>query len=201
MIYNNEEWKNIPKEFIDNIEGYKISNMGRIKSDKGRIMEGSKTLAGYLRVTVKNKRYSLHRLVAQVFIPNPENKPFVNHKDGNKENSKLENLEWMTGSENTKHAHDSGFFLNTKPIVQYDKNMNKINIFKSMNEAGHTLNICASSISMCCNNKGTLSCGGFIFKYLDDKTIYKPYTYIKNSDKLKQVIQYDLQMNKINSFN
>lgn len=177
--YNNEEWKNIPKEIIDNNEGYKISNMGRLKSDKGRITEGSKNLAGYLRVTVKNKRYSLHRLVAQVFITNPENKPFVNHKDGNKENSKLENLEWMTGVENTKHAHDSGFFPNTKPIVQYDKNMNKINIFKSMNEAENILNIKASSISMCCNNiKGKLSCGGFIFKYQDDKTVYKPYTYI-----------------------
>jgi hypothetical protein len=55
---------------------------------------------------ISQNAYSLHRLVAKIFIPNPD-KETVNHKDGNKLNSKASNLEWMTNSENIKHAHDT----------------------------------------------------------------------------------------------
>lgn len=198
IIYPREEWKQIPNEYIDGNKNYYISNMRRLKSDKGRITTGKLNSSGYLRVTVKNKEYLLHRLMAQVFISNPENKPMVNHKDGIKTNANLENLEWVTGSENIKHAHDNGLFPKTVPIVQYDKNMNKIKGFKSMAEAALVLNISASNIGACCNNKPSArSCGGFIFKYLDDTTKYNPYIHDKRR---KTVIQYDLQMNKIAQF-
>ena len=80
-------------------------------------------------------------LVSKVFIPNPENKKQVNHIDGNKLNSKLKNLEWCTASENSQHAHDTGLNPKQKPIIQYDKKMNKIKEFKSQTEASKELKI------------------------------------------------------------
>lgn len=67
---------------------------------------------GYVCVTLyikkKARRFSVHRLVAESFIPNPDNKPFVNHKDGNKKNNNAENLEWVTAKENNIHARNMG---------------------------------------------------------------------------------------------
>ncbi len=67
---------------------------------------------GYLRVTLykdgSRKNFLIHRLIATHFIPNPENKPQVNHIDGNKINNNIDNLEWVTPSENTQHAYDTG---------------------------------------------------------------------------------------------
>lgn len=63
---------------------------------------------GYHSVSITKKTFMVHRLIAQAFIPNTENKPQVNHKDGNKLNNKLENLEWVTPKENSKHAADMG---------------------------------------------------------------------------------------------
>ena len=95
---------------------------------------------GYLCVSILSKTYQLHILVAKVFIPNPENKKNqVNHIDGNKLNAKLTNLEWCTASENVQHAHDTGLNPIQKPIIQYDKKMNKIKEFKSITEASTEL--------------------------------------------------------------
>jgi len=161
--YENEEWKDIPSEIINGVIGYKISNYGRVKNHKGRITEGSNHASGYLWVSIHPKQYLLHRLVAKVFIPNLENKKEVNHIDGNKSNACLSNLEWVNATENVQHAHDYGLNSNTKYIIQYDINMNKINEFKSQKEASNKLNISYSSINNCCRNKQE-STGGFIFK-------------------------------------
>jgi hypothetical protein len=164
--YENEEWKDIPCEIVEGIKGYKISNCGRVKNHKGKISEGSNHESGYLWVSISPKQYLLHRLVAKVFIPNPENKEQVNHKDGNKLNSKVDNLEWMTNSENSQHAHDNKLHPNTKSIIQYDLNMNKINEFKSQLDASRQLNISDSSIRKCCYYKQKMA-GGFIFRFVN----------------------------------
>ena len=98
---------------------YHISNHGRVKSykcGKERILKpyllggGLPYYAYSLHIKNKRKICKVHRLVALAFIPNPDNKPQVNHKDGNKLNNHIDNLEWMTSKENHQHAWDTGLF-------------------------------------------------------------------------------------------
>jgi len=162
--YDNEEWRDIPCDIINGIKGYKISNYGRVKNHKGRITEGHNHESGYLWVSIAPKQYVLHRLVAKVFIPNPESKEQVNHIDGNKKNACVNNLEWCSNVENQIHKINSGLSNVTKRIIQYDSQMNKIKVFESQIKASKELNICYASISKCCLNKQKTA-GGFIFKF------------------------------------
>jgi hypothetical protein len=99
----NEEWK--PIENYEDL--YWVSNFGNVKS-KRKDKKLSINLDGYYVVNLckngKIKTFTVHRLVAQAFVPNPKNKPFVNHIDGDKLNNYYKNLEWCTQSENMKHA-------------------------------------------------------------------------------------------------
>lgn len=158
--YIGEEWKDIPANLIGEISGYQISNFGRVKNHKGRISEGSKHGSGYLWISINPKQYLLHRLVAKVFVPNPENKSQVNHIDGNKENAKANNLEWCNNKENSQHAHDIG--LHNNEIIQYDLNMNEINRFQSQKHASDKLNISYSIIHN--SIKKAKAKNGFIYK-------------------------------------
>ena len=162
-----EEWKDIPSDIVKGTKGYKISNLGRVKNHKGRITEGSPHPdSGYPWVSVYPHQYLLHRLVAKVFIPNPENKEQVNHIDGNKQNANVSNLEWNTNQENCIHAIETGLQSNCKRVIQYNLEINKINEFKSMKKASEELEICVTSISKCCLNKQKTA-GGFIFKFAE----------------------------------
>ena len=164
--YDDEEWKDIPSDFVNGVKEYKISNYGRVKNHKGRITEGHHHASGYLWVSITNKQYLLHRLVAKVFIPNPENKEQVNHIDGNKENACKWNLEWCSNKENQIHKVNSGLSNSTKKIAQYDLQLNKIKEFNSQKEASKELNICYSSVGKCCLEKQKTACN-FIFRFVE----------------------------------
>lgn len=104
-----EIWKKIV-----GFETYSISSEGRIRNDKrNKSKIATLNKYGYYSSSFSGKNFLIHRLVAQAFISNPDNKLIVNHIDGNKINNKVENLEWVSSSENSKHAFNNGLKANT----------------------------------------------------------------------------------------
>lgn len=173
-----EVWKD-----INGYEGlYQISNFGRVKrlarevlykdgrkyNYKEKIMNDFKTHKGYsiISFTINNnsKWYYIHRIVAEAFIPNLENKPQVNHKDGNKLNNNVENLEWCTNSENITHAYKNNLMSNNKRVFQYDLNGNYIKEWNSIREAQMELKL--NHIYDVCSGKRK-KCGNYIWKYVE----------------------------------
>lgn len=187
-----EVWKDIP-----DYEGlYQVSNLGRIKSlekkDKwDRIYEekilkphkqhpkkGNQYVSIYLSKNGIKKRFFIHRLVMMCFSEQYDEKLQVNHKDGNKENNKLINLEWCTQSENIKHSYKVlgrkkpiglkgvvGYANKTsKAVIQYDKFGNIVNKYGSANQASLITGIDYSTIKQVCRGVGKTA-GGYIWKY------------------------------------
>lgn len=164
-----EIWKD-----IKGFEGiYQVSNLGRIKSlhfKRELIMKLNLKKNGYYQVRLKNegksKDYLVHRLVAEAFIPNPNNYPQVNHIDENKQNNKVENLEWCTVLYNNIYGERLNKVKKVlqKETYQYDFNWNLINIYKSNKEASRKTKIPAGNISSCCNGSYKQA-GGCYWRY------------------------------------
>ena len=181
---------------IENYKGYyQVSSDGRVKSLKRtRIGISNIPVAvnervlipkedNYKRVVLsknKNKKtFSIHRLVAKAFIFNPKNKPQVNHKDGDKLNNNISNLEWVTASENHIHAHKIGLkkpnitgllkFNNGhstgKKVKQLDINGNIIAVFESGHNASKITKIAQSSIWKSCEESHRTA-GGYKWRFI-----------------------------------
>ena len=194
-----------------NIEGYEglyqISNKGRVKSlkrtvkhssggdkiVKERILKGSCNNNGYIIITLnKNgnkKSFAIHNLVAKAFIPNEDNKPYVDHIDTNKTNNKVDNLRWVTEKENSnneltrKHISENrkgkGILYGidnpkSKKVVQLTKDYNIVKIWNCINEAEREEGYLHSDIIKCCNKKRKTH-KGYIWMYYED--------YIKLNEK------------------
>lgn len=169
---------------IEGYEGlYEISNYGRVKSLdrighggrklKGRILKKAKNKDGYFVVDLdshgKRKQFRVHRLVATAFIPNPNNYPCVNHKDENKLNNNVDNLEWCTikynstyGNAIIKRQKKRNYYSISKRVICIETNT----IYDSIGKAAKALKIEKSAISGCCLNKyGYKTAGGYHWKW------------------------------------
>jgi hypothetical protein len=169
---------------IVNFDDYSISSDGRVRRDvisRGtsggelKISHNKKTGTCQVQLTKNGVHYhkSVHRLVAEAYIPNPDNKPEVNHKDGNRSNNFVTNLEWNTGSENIKHSHDNlvrNFtaygtnHTNSKSVTQYSLDGFILDVYGSTAEAERHLGIPYTNIAKCARGDRN-SAGGFIWKY------------------------------------
>lgn len=134
--------------------------MGRVKNKHGRILK-PEIRKGYYSVSLcshnKKKNIRIHRLVAEAFIPNPDNLSQVNHKDENKLNNEASNLEWCDNTYNSQYPNDLGVYC-----FDLDK------YFKSASEAAVHTGVCRTSIVKCCNHK-LQQAGGMLWCYSKDK--------------------------------
>lgn len=185
----NEIWKT-----IDDYPDYMISSMGRVKSLKNGkeiILKMGKLSKGYYGCNLSNngnqKTYRIHRLVAQAFIPNPENKPHIDHINTDKTDNRVENLRWVTNKENCNNSltleNRSKCRLgikhpNSKPIIQFTKNGKLIRKWDCSMDIERELGINHSLIPRCCKGK-LQTTGGYKWKY------YYKGIWLKNHIPLK----------------
>lgn len=188
-----EIWVDVP----DYEQFYQVSNFGRIRSKtriarnkngnriiQGKLLKPGLNSRGYSRLNVKtnaiHKHFFIHRLVANIFVPNPQNKPHVNHLDSNPLNNHYKNLEWVSHLGNMHHAINKGRFDNhfkrltalfkesnerrQKAVIGINKQTGVIVSFQSIQEAGRNFNNRAGDICRCCKGEKR-EVEGYVWEY------------------------------------
>lgn len=181
-----EEWRD-----VIGYEGlYQVSSFGRVKSfcrGKDKILKHDKNCFGYLNVKlykcgIKRKHFRVNRLVAQAFIPNPDNLPCINHRNECRTDNSVWNLEWCTHKYNNNYGNHKRklskpcgeetkrklSIINSIPIVQLDMEGNVIREWQSAIEAERQLNISHGNINRCCKRKQKTA-KGYRWKYKEEK--------------------------------
>lgn len=174
-----EEWKD-----IKNYPDYMVSNQGRVKSlnfkrtGKEQVLRCCKGKDGYLAVKLykngKLKNFKVHRLVSEAFIPNTNNKPFIDHINTDKTDNRVENLRWVTSKENSNNPLTKGKQVgkigklspNHKPILQFTLDGEFIKKWDGAREIEREIGYYNNNISMCCSGKRKTAYG-YIWRYYD----------------------------------
>lgn len=177
-----EIWKS-----IDDFPSFMVSNLGRVKRVKtqtgnptDKLMSGSQPSGKmpYVKVSLNRQFVFVHRLVAKAFIPNENNLPQVNHKDGDKTNNRADNLEWVTASQHGLHAYNViGITPNTlgrfgkdanrfRPIRAISISNGSVREFDTLTSAARELGIDTGSICRCAKGEYKMT-HGYIFQYIE----------------------------------
>jgi len=149
---------------------YLVSRLGEVYSIRNKcLLKPSDNQRGYLQVVlyngIKRKTFKVHRLVASAFIPNPENLPQINHKDGNKTNNHFTNLEWCNNRHNAIHAINVVGYKNYKKPVQMIDDDGRVLVFKSITEAFKKTGIRDARICEACKGRRK-EAGGYRWEYV-----------------------------------
>lgn len=167
-----EKWKRIPLDLWG--LNYEVSSKGIIRNRETKRCLTNHIRAKYMGVSLsfknKKKTFSVHYLVALTFIPNEDKtKTQVNHKDGNKENNSVKNLEWTTPSENIRHAIKEGLFQNRSTAVKcLDMDGKLVGVFPNILAASKATGANDRHISCVCREKRNQT-GGYRWEYVDKK--------------------------------
>lgn len=151
---------------IDGYESYKIDRYGNVYNKNKLVLKQEESNNGYMRVSLSNKqkhkKFLVHRLVAIAFIPNDNNFDQVNHKDKNKKNNFVENLEWCDCLYNLNYSN----VIEKASVAKFRKiKCNETGeVFDSIKEATNKYNLSSSNIIACCNGRRK-KCGGFTWSY------------------------------------
>ena len=180
-----EVWRDI--DWIESIHYYQISNRCGVrrlqKNGKWSYIKPFKDEKGYMNVHICYQKYKshkckIHRLVAQAFIPNPDNKPEVDHINTIRDDNRIENLRWVTGKENCnnllskQHLKENFYWYGKSgklsptaiPVLQFDLNGNLVKEWDCAADVEREIGIKRTNISSCCKGKSK-SAGGYIWRY------------------------------------
>lgn len=157
----------------DFLKNYDITKNGKcINKATGKVKNTFISANGYERVSLwykgKHKNMSIHRMVAMKYLENPNNYEYINHKDGNKLNNNVNNLEWCTAKENMQHAYKNNLIKNQfkRNVIQYSKEMKQIKRWNSIAEIEKELKINHANIITVCNqNTNRKYAGEYIWRY------------------------------------
>ena len=197
-IEENEEWREIQE-----ISGYKISSKGRVYSTKTkRYISLVDRKDEYVRVCIAKKQYYVHKLMTVSFFgPPPSNflNPTVNHKDGDKSNNVIENLEWVEFNGNILHAHQTGLNSTGKPVIRYSLKGVQLSTYKNSADAARDVGVSHTSVIDACKKKEHVhTIADSIWRFASDPLSVRE---LDNVCRLKSnVIQYSIDGQKLNTF-
>ena len=187
QLSSKTEWREV-KEYSN----YEINKLGEIRNKKSqKILKPRDNNGGYqyvnFKINGKNKNFAVHRIVANAFIPNPNGYTEVNNKDYNKKNNCVDNLEWVSSSQNKQHSYlkQENIKSRGKAVNQYTKEGIFLKTFDSVSDAAKELGCCVAAISNCCLER-TKTSQGFRWSFVESSTTKyerKPSSSVQGSSK------------------